>query len=73
MNVVYADGVFEEMVNLSAYLAEESDETAQTFLNACDVTFRYLSENKYIGNIREFKEPTLSCLRMWRFRDLRNT
>ncbi len=40
MKVTYAAGVFDELVNLSAYLAEEDEEIAQSFLNACDTTFQ---------------------------------
>jgi hypothetical protein len=49
MKVTYADGVFEELVNLSFYLAQDDEENAQTFLNACDNTFRFLAENSLIG------------------------
>lgn len=31
MKVIYADGVFEELVNLSFYLAEDDEEIAQKF------------------------------------------
>lgn len=64
--VLYADGVFEDLVELSAYLAESSEARAQTFLDACDDTFRFLAANPYIGSPRKFYDPALSALRMWR-------
>lgn len=72
MKVKYADGVFEELVNLSFYLAENDEEIAQRFLNACNETFLFLAENKLIGSLRKFKNPKLSEIRMWRVKGLKN-
>lgn len=69
MKVNYASGVFEELVNLSAYLAEEDEQIAQSFLNACDTTFQFLAANRLIGTIREFKSSELSAVRMWRVKN----
>jgi len=66
MKITYADGVFEELVNLSFCIAENDEETAQRFLNACDETFQLLVENKFIGRLRDFKNARLSEIRMWR-------
>lgn len=69
MKVTYGEGVFEELVNLSAYLAEDSEGIAQSFLNSCDATFRFLALNPYAGVQRQFNDPALSDVRMWRVRD----
>jgi len=66
MKVEYADGVFEELVKLSFYLAERDEETAQRFLDACDETFQLLAKNNLLGSIRNFKDKKLSEVRMWR-------
>ena len=66
MKVTYADGVFEELVNLSFYLAEDDEDLAQRFLDACDQTFVFLSENRFVGSLRKFKKSGLSEIRMWR-------
>lgn len=66
MTVTYDDGVFEELVNLSAYLAEQSEDLAQGFLNSCDATFQFLALNRYVGSRREFENEALSDVRMWR-------
>lgn len=66
MKVTYDDGVFEELVNLSAYLAEDNEQIAHKFLNACDATFQFLTVNRHMGSIREFESAGLSEVRMWR-------
>ena len=65
MKVTYADGVFEELVNLSFYLAEDDEDIAQKFLTACDNTFVFLAENRFVGSVRNFKNAKLSEIRMW--------
>jgi toxin ParE1/3/4 len=66
MKITYADGVFEELVNLSFYFADADEEIAQRFLNACDETFLLLAENKLIGSVKKFNNTKLSEVRMWR-------
>lgn len=66
MKVTYADGVFEELVSLSYYIAEDDEEAAQRFLDACDDTFRFLADNRFIGSVRRFESVKLSEVRMWR-------
>ena len=48
------------------YLAEDDEEIAQKFLDACDETFEFLAENRLAGSIRNFKNVKLSEVRMWR-------
>ena|SRR5438067_11409470 len=66
MKVTYDEGVFEELVNLSAYLAERDEEAAHAFLDACDKSFTFLATNRYVGSLRAFESPELSGVRMWR-------
>ena len=66
MTVAYADGVFEELVGLSFYIAERDEEAAQCFLDACDHTFRFLAGNRFVGTSRQFRNAKLSEVRMWR-------
>ena len=47
MTVLYADGVFEELVSLSFFIAEADEDAAQRFLDACDETFRFLADNRF--------------------------
>jgi toxin ParE1/3/4 len=69
MKITYAEGVFEELVNLSGYLADESETIAQSFLDACDETFRFLASNPHAGAVRRFHNRNLSNVRMWRVRN----
>lgn len=66
MRVTYADGVFEELVSLSFYIADDNEEIAQRFLDACDETFRFLADNPLLGSRRRFESVKLSEVRMWR-------
>lgn len=60
MRVNYADGVFQELVSLSFYIAEDNEKIAERFLDACDLTFRFLADNPLIGSIRHFRNAKLS-------------
>ena len=66
MKITYDEGVFEELVNLSAYIADEREEIAQAFLNACDSTFQFLALNPNVGSPNKFENPGLKEIRMWR-------
>lgn len=66
MSVMCDEGVFEELVELSAHLADDNEEVAQRFLDACDTTFQFLSANPLIGSGREFEHVGLYEVRMWR-------
>jgi len=66
MSVTYADEVFEELVEMSAYLAELDEPLAQRFLDACDETFQLLASNPMLGSPNKFSNPRLAKLRMWR-------
>ncbi len=66
MKVTYADGVFEELVSLSFYIAEDNEAIAQRFLDSCDKTFRFLADNPNVGSLRRFKNVQMAEVRMWR-------
>lgn len=69
MSVTYDEGVFEELVNLSAYLAEHNENIAHSFLDACNDTFQLLAENRYLGSPGKFENPELINVRMWRVKN----
>lgn len=69
MKVSFDEGVFEELVNMSAYLVEDNEEIAHKFLDACNATFQFLAENRNIGSIRKFENVGLSEVRMWRVKN----
>lgn len=66
MNVEYSQGVFEELVGVSVYIADADEGAAHRFLDACDATFRFLAENPLAGSQRDFGHPRLANVRMWR-------
>lgn len=66
MKITYDEGVFEELVNLSTYLADRDEEIAHRFLDSCNGTFQLLAKNPGIGSPRRFEDPALSEIRMWR-------
>lgn len=69
MSIEYEDGVFEELLDCSAYLADRNEEVAQKFLDECDRTFRLLEANPRLGSPRKFEDPKLSEIRMWRVKN----
>jgi toxin ParE1/3/4 len=66
MRIVYGEDVFEELVNLSYYIAQDNEEVAQRFLAACDETFMFLANNKNAGATRAFQDRSLRDVRIWR-------
>jgi toxin ParE1/3/4 len=66
MRIIHGEAVFEELVNLSFFIAQDNEDAAQRFLAACDETFAFLANNKNVGATRTFQDPTLRDVRMWR-------
>jgi len=66
MKIVHGKDVFEELVNLSFYIAGDNETAAQRFLAACDETFSFLANNNKVGATRIFRDPSLRDVRMWR-------
>jgi toxin ParE1/3/4 len=72
MTVVYGEGVFEELVEIAAYLAQDDSNLAIRFLDRCDETFDFLCKNPRAGVSRRFGSPLLRDVRMWRVADFEN-
>jgi toxin ParE1/3/4 len=66
MRIVCGEDLLDELVNLSFYIAQDNEEVAQRFLDACDETFLFLTKNKNIGVTRIFQDRSLREVRMWR-------
>ena len=66
MRIAYGEDVFEELVNLSFYIARDNEEAAPRFLAACDETFTFLANNKSVGATTAFQDPSLRDVRSWR-------
>jgi len=72
MRVVHGEAVFEELLNISFHIALDDEEIAQKFLDACDATFWFLAENRFVGTTRNFNNPLLGEVRMWRVKNFEN-
>jgi toxin ParE1/3/4 len=57
-----------DLANIAVYLAEESgnDELAFRFLDAAEATFAKLAAMPEMGATRDFRDPRLDSVRMWR-------
>lgn len=66
MNVEYSQGVFEELVGISFYLADFDENAAHRFLDACEQTFGILAADNLIGSYRVFENSRLKDVRIWR-------
>jgi len=72
MKVVRHPDVLEELFNISFRIAQENEEAADRFLDACGDTFEQLAQNPLIGSVREFRTTTLKDVRLWRVRGFTN-
>lgn len=54
MKIVHGAGVFEELVNISYYIAQQNEEAAQRFLTACNETFTFHANNRVVVATRMF-------------------
>ncbi len=57
--------VLEDLINLSARIAEDDLAAADCFLDAVADSFERLTQMPYIGVERRFTNPQLSGVRMW--------
>jgi toxin ParE1/3/4 len=55
-----------DLVDAASYLAEESPEIAERFLDAVDGTFELLQATPEIGGTVDYKNQRLAGLRVWR-------
>ncbi len=66
MKIIRHPDVFEELLNLSYYIALDNMEAADRFLNACEEAFEQIARTPLIGAVRKFRHPLLKEVRMWR-------
>ena len=58
----------QDIVELAAYIAQDSIQAAERFLEATENAFHFLAESPGAGARRTFKDPDLSDIRMWPIR-----
>ena len=61
-----------DLEDLVDFLRGRSVEVAQRFVEASDKTFRFLSENREVGQQCRFADPRLSGMRVWQIQGFRN-
>ena len=66
MSITYADGVLEELITLSTFIADGDEAAADRFLAAIDQSFGLLASQPSLGIKKHFSDPRLQDLRMWR-------
>lgn len=66
MRILQDSAVLEELILLAGYIADDNEETAHRFLDACDAAFRFLAANKYAGARKSFSNFELQEVRIWR-------
>ena len=61
-----------DLEELADFLRGISVEVAQRFVEASDKTFRFLAENREVGQQCSFADPRLSGMRVWQIQGFRN-
>lgn len=62
--IKYALGLSDELADISAYLAQYNEATAERFLDNCEESFGLLEKFPEIGSPRRFEDPELASIRM---------
>ena len=66
MSIVRRDAVLFDLIDLAYYIALDNVEAAYRFLDQVEESFRDLERMPLMGSTREFQDPTLAGIRMWR-------
>src|SRR5262245_58809109 len=61
-----------DLEGLVDYLRERSVEVAQRFVDATEETFRFLAENREVGQLCHFADARLVGMRVWRIEHFPN-
>jgi len=62
--IKYAPGLFAELVEISTYLAQYNQATAEQFLDSCEECFELLERFPDLGSPHRFEAPELTSIRM---------
>lgn len=57
-----------DLIDLAAYIAQDSIDAAERFIDAAETAFKFLAETPGAGAPREYLTPALAGLRMWPIR-----
>ncbi len=54
-----------DLIDLADYIARDSLDTAERFLNAAEAAFHLLANSPELGTLCEFRNPEATGTRMW--------
>ena len=69
MSIVRRDAALLDLIDLAYYIALDNIEAAYQFLDKVEESFHDLERMPLMGSAREFQDPTLAGIRMWRVKD----
>jgi toxin ParE1/3/4 len=70
--VVRRPRALRDIVEIAVFIAEESVEASDRFLEAVELTFRALARMPRVGARCRFRNPRFAAVRMWRVRGFEN-
>jgi toxin ParE1/3/4 len=70
--IKYAPGVFDELTEITLYMAQFDETVATRFLDSCESSFERLKNFPDIGAPQKLDDPRLAEVRMWLVKDFDN-
>lgn len=61
-----------DLLELADYIARDSLDTAERFLDAAEAAFQLLASTPELGTLCEFRSPEAAGIRMWSIRGFEN-
>lgn len=68
MRLVRHPQVIQDIVEIADFIAQENLDASDRFIAATEETFAHLLKMPELGGVREFTNPKLSAVRMWRLK-----
>ena len=66
MSIIRRDAAVHDLIDLAYYIALDNVEAAYQFLDKVEESFGDLERMPLMGSAREFQDPALTGIRMWR-------
>jgi toxin ParE1/3/4 len=71
VSILRRDAALHDLIDLAYYIALDNVAAAYQFLDRAEESFRELERMPLMGSTREFQDPTLAGIRMWRVKGFR--
>ena len=68
LKIIKREDAKQDVIELADYIAHDSLEAAERFIDAAEAAFGFLAAMPDVGSRRELRDPELSGLRMWPIR-----